>query len=67
MRYKCVIKDQYDTWFTVGKEYDGESMIPPLIPNEGWLIIYNADDNRKAYARANQFMQIIERKEGLEV
>lgn len=67
MRYKCVNKDQHDTWFSVGKEYEGEPMIPPLTSDEVWLKIYRADDGKSAYVRAKQFMQIIDRRDVLDV
>lgn len=63
-RYKCVIKDQYDLWLTKDKIYYGEQMIPPLFPNEAWLEIV-ADDGKKAFVRAMQFVQISSREEDI--
>jgi len=67
MRYRCiqVLSDQL--WFTKDKEYAGEVVIPPIVPNENWLFIYKSDDGKPAYANAVQFTQLYTQGEGKNV
>lgn len=67
MKYRCVIRDSLDLWLTEGKVYDGESVIPPLTPNENWIKIKEADDGYPAFVRAIQMQRVFDKSDDLSV
>lgn len=67
MRYKCVVKDTLDLWLTEGKVYDGEPVVPPLIANENWIKIKEADDGYPAFVRATQIQRVFDKPDEMSV
>lgn len=53
MRYKCLLVQQYEDWFTVGKVYEADLVVE--FGSGDWIEIKKADDGHKAFARSNQF------------
>lgn len=59
MKYKCLIADQFETWLSVGKVYEGDIVVsPPAFAGGWWIELYRADDGFKSYCRSNQFEQV---------
>ena len=56
-RYKCVAVREDELWLTIGKEYYGEVCVSPR-DFAGWIEVFKADDNHKAYVPAIQMKAV---------
>ncbi len=58
MKYKCIAVDQFETWLSLEKIYEGEMVVsPPEFSGGFYIFIKRADDGFSAYVHSNQFIQ----------
>ena len=59
MRYKCIKKNDFDLWLTVGEIYDGEIVVSPKEFADGKYILLHRDDFKKpCYAEKSFFNEV---------
>ena len=59
MKYKCIKKNKFDLWLTIGETYEGEVVVSPVELASGkYILIYKDDFRKQCYVEKEFFQEV---------